>query len=169
MFLLWKVVTENAIVIFYRSIFQWSYSETLHERPIFSIISRQVAFSCTVYTSQGSKTDGLFEGIQRNVFLYIDEDCMNSVLDGEPWVDDKWAWAVDPDYVPNSHDKDGYKGYLRVRLQQIAHRFFEARRFCADDYSMKYLWRASKKEFRNQVSVSIYDDEIGAWKGDGFL
>lgn len=92
---------------------------------------------------------------------------MNSVLDGEPWVDDKWVWAVDPDYVPNRHEKDGHKGYLRIRLQQIVHRFSEARRFRADDYSMEYLWRASK-EFRNQAFVSVYD-EIGAWKGDGFF
>lgn len=53
-------------------------------------------------------------------------------------MDDKWIWAVDPDYTPNHNEKDGYKGYFRVRMQHIMHRFFEARRFQADEYPMEY-------------------------------
>jgi len=31
---------------------------------------------------------------------------------------------------------------------------------------MKYLWRASKKEIRNEEFVSVHDNEISAWKAD---
>lgn len=118
--------------------------------------------------TDGKELEGLFEGIQRNVFLYIDKKCVDSVLDGPRWMDDSWIWAVDPDYTPNSHERDGYKGYLRVRLQQILHRFYEARRFYADELPMEYLWRAAQKKPRNQAFVSVCDDEASAWNADKY-
>lgn len=81
-------------------------------------------------------------------------------------MNDMWVYAVDPDYTPNPDEKDGYKGYLRVGLPQIMHRFFEARHFHADEYPMEYLWRASLKAPRTQAFVSIHDDELGDWEDD---
>lgn len=42
-----------------------------------------------------------------------------------------------------------------MRLQQIMHRFFEARHFHAYEYPMEYLWRGSLKAPRMQASRSI--------------
>lgn len=49
----------------------------------------------------GEKTDGLLEGIQQDVFLYIDKDCVDSTLDHPYMMNDMWVYAMDPDYTPN--------------------------------------------------------------------
>lgn len=33
---------------------------------------------------------------------------------------------------------------------------------------MEYLWRASQ-DFRNQAFVSVYNDDMSAWKGNRFF
>lgn len=104
----------------------------------------------------------------------IDSDCVDSVLLSKPGsVDDMWVWAVDPDYnqagdatSPSSKDnlkeeENGYKGYLRVRLQQLSNNFLNARRFHEDedDYSTKALWEAAQKS-RNKAFVSVKDERL---------
>lgn len=99
--------------------------------------------------------------------MYIDKDCVDSTLGPSRMtdnMDNMWVYAVDPEYTPNPDEKYGYKGYLRVRVQQTMHRFFKARRFHADEYPMQYLWRASLKAPRAQAFMSIYDDELDDWE-----
>lgn len=48
----------------------------------------------------GEKTDGLLEGTQQDVFLYIDKDCVDSTLDHPYMINDMWVYAVDPDTPP---------------------------------------------------------------------
>lgn len=40
------------------------------------------------YDPNRPDTNGLFDGMLRNVFLYIDGDSVDSVLEGPRWVDD---------------------------------------------------------------------------------
>lgn len=47
--------------------------------------------------------------LQRNVFLHMDKDCVDSVLESAGWVDDIWVWTVDPDYSSRGIGA-GYKG-----------------------------------------------------------
>lgn len=81
---------------------------------------------------------------------------------------DRLRWAVDPrlrSQVSNSNQKnDDYKNYLRVRLPQIVHRDYEARRFHGSNerYSIKALWRVARKELSNQTL--LYSLRLGLWK-----
>lgn len=63
--------------------------------------------------------DGITEGIQQNVFLYLDHAAASSALDTHR-AENAWIWAIDPDYNPDYPDvqPNGYQGYVRVRLQQ---------------------------------------------------
>jgi hypothetical protein len=75
----------------------------------------------------------LRDGILRNVFIVIDQQCVQSLLCRTPNVDDAWVYAVDPDYlqttdaVTKETQPNEYRGYLRVRLQQLVDNFFDAR------------------------------------------
>lgn len=119
----------------------------------------------------------LHGGLLPNVFLVIDQDAVNSIIGPQKGVvDDMWVWAVDPDYTDNVDDTqsaslsvqadtsedDTYRGFLRVRLQQLVNNFYEARRYRETDYPMKRLWRLSQKS-RNGLFISIDEEEINGW------
>lgn len=110
-----------------------------------------------------SMPEGLTVGILRNVFLYVDGNSAASVLDNR-LADDFWIWAIDPDYVADTETQSssGYQGYLRVRLQQLIHNFYVARRWHADNVSLEDLWKAAQKDPHNGSFVSIEDEEIFA-------
>ncbi|KAJ5085782.1 hypothetical protein N7532_010553 [Penicillium argentinense] len=107
------------------------------------------------------KYQGLTEGTLRNVFLYLDGDSAASVLENR-LANDFWIWAVDPDYVEDTENQSssGYQGYLRVRLQQLIHNFYVARRWHTDTVSLKDLWKAAQKDPHNGSFVSLKDEEI---------
>ncbi|KAJ6003074.1 hypothetical protein N7451_005621 [Penicillium sp. IBT 35674x] len=113
--------------------------------------------------SIASMPEGFTVGTLRNVFLYIDGNSAASVLENR-LADDFWIWAVDPDYVTNNnnHSSSGYQGYLRVRLQQLINNFYVARRWHADETSLKDLWKAAQKDPHNGSFVSMKDEEIFA-------
>ncbi|KGO40773.1 hypothetical protein PEX1_051030 [Penicillium expansum] len=107
--------------------------------------------------------EGITEGILRNVFLYLDHDAAASVLDLRG-PDDTWIWAVDPDYdlECRGSGSSGYQGFLRVRLQQLLHHFYVARRWHSDEWSMEDIWKAAQKDPHNGSFVSMKDEEIYA-------
>ena len=111
--------------------------------------------------SSQAVANGVNEGILTNVFLLFEKSCVDSFFAG--LVDYMWVWAIDPDYQPLSPEPRGaseYKGYLRVRLQQLVNNFFDARRFHEDEYSMKQLWEAAQRS-HNKAFVSLNDDQMG--------
>ncbi|GAB7334748.1 hypothetical protein MBLNU13_g06679t1 [Cladosporium sp. NU13] len=79
--------------------------------------------------------DGLIEGMLSNAFIVIDGACISSLYTVPRYADDVWVWAVDPDHddsnVSTSSGPDSeapqYQGFLSVRIQQLADKFFEAR------------------------------------------
>ncbi|KAI1342840.1 hypothetical protein F5Y15DRAFT_270246 [Xylariaceae sp. FL0016] len=104
-------------------------------------------------------TDILKDGMLRNTFLVVDRACVNSVVTGAGNYDGMWVWAVDPDYRPeHPPDDDGYRGYLRVRVQQLVNNFYEARRFRADELPMPVLWEAARKS-QKHAFASVKDEE----------
>ncbi|KAH0343519.1 hypothetical protein KCU81_g5144, partial [Aureobasidium melanogenum] len=116
----------------------------------------------------------LRDGILRNVFLVIDQQCVESLSSQTANVDDMWVYAVDPDYThptgttaPEVPSKE-YRGYLRVRLQQLVNNFFDARRFHADEFSMQALWTAAQAS-RNQAFVSVKESEQHLWTFNRFV
>lgn len=113
--------------------------------------------------SINSMPEGLTVGTLRNVFLYIDGNSAASVLENR-LADDFWIWAVDPDYVADieNQSSSGYQGYLRVRLQHLIHNFYVARRWHADEVSLKDLWKAAQKDPHNGSFVSMKGEEIFA-------
>lgn len=134
---------------------------------------------------------GLCEGLLQNVFLVIDKDSAASVLSPSGFVDDMWAWAVDPDFndlqtraeqssspppttttitacvegAPPPGRSSRYPGYVRVRLQQLVHRFYEARRFRGSAYPMAALWAAAQTS-KHRAFVSLEEDEARSWGMD---
>ena len=138
----------------------------------------------------GQQGPGIDDNLLRNVFLVVDRDAANShlskwprtiVREAEPGrpamfsqagvgVDDAWVWAVDPDFEPEGDaplsdegESERYQGYLRVRMQQLVKNFYEARRWHADKLPMQALWKAAQMS-RNQLFVSIHEDEAKQWK-----
>jgi hypothetical protein len=107
---------------------------------------------------------GLQDGILRNVFLVIDQQCVNSLLSRTADPDDAWVYAVDPDYLQSTDaandetQPNGYQGYMRVRVQQLVNNFFDARRFHEDEFPMQALWRAAQPS-RLQAFVSVKETE----------
>lgn len=105
----------------------------------------------------------------RNVFLVVDQDAVNSVLSRSGNVDDMWVWAVDPDYAP-APDTDsttgagepGYRGFMQVRIQQLAHDFFNLRHFHEEEHPMSDLWAAAQRS-RGGLFVSVDPVESGLW------
>jgi hypothetical protein len=107
----------------------------------------------------------LQDGILRNVFLVIDQQCVESLLsDLMPGVDNAWVYAIDPDYQHPTTDAaaDEYRGYIRVRLQQLVNSFFDVRRFHEDEFSMEELWRAAQSS-RHRAFVSVKESERKLW------
>ncbi len=125
-----------------------------------------------------ARSGGLEAGILDNTFLVIDHESINSVMSGPGIVDDMWVWAVDPDFKSPASGAEGikegeegkkgddrFRGYMRVRLQQLTNNFFEQRQFHADVYPLARLWEASVPS-KNQAFVSVNEDEAGLWCGD---
>ncbi|KAG7051913.1 hypothetical protein JMJ77_0002526 [Colletotrichum scovillei] len=127
-----------------------------------------------------SETSGLEGGILHNVFLMVDMPSVKSVLGAQGLVDDMWVWAVDPDYndavetfttidEPRQSETPGrYRGFMRVRLQQLVNNFFDARRFHERKYSMKELWEAAQKS-KHKAFVSVRDTDARSWSIDRFV
>lgn len=119
-----------------------------------------------------SRYDALVEGVLSNAFIVIDGAAISSVYTTPQYADDVWVWAVDPDYndtdAGSRCDSDSaspqYCGFLRVRLQQLADKFFEARRFRAE-IPMSELWSASQNS-RNEAFVSLDEKEQQAYRSD---
>lgn len=149
--------------------------------------SRAVEFQRLREHFKSNECSGLCEGLLRDVFLVIDKDSAASVLSPPGFVDDMWAWAVDPDYdltraeqssprtttafsegVPPGSSR--YPGYVRVRLQQLVHRFYKARRFrgSAKYPSMATLWAAAQTS-KHRAFVSLEEDEARSWGMDRFV
>ncbi|XXH05595.1 hypothetical protein Hte_012027 [Hypoxylon texense] len=116
---------------------------------------------------------GIGAGILRNIFLIIDQAAVNSLLD-TGLVDEAWVRAIDPDYhYPHPAKGDGamveeYRGYFRVRLQQLVHNFFDVRRFHEDEYTMEQLEGMAQKS-RNQAFVSLKKAEYGSFRVDRLI
>lgn len=130
---------------------------------------------------------GLQDGILQNVFLIVDKSSAGSVLSGHGLVDDMWVWAADPDY-DDAKDASAavtaaaaategsmsaethrcYKGFMRVRLQQLINNFYDARRFHENDCPMPKLWEAAQKS-KHRAFVSLKDDEARSWSIDRFV
>lgn len=132
----------------------------------------------------------LRKGFLRNVFLVVNHECVDSTVGAKSMggvVDSMWVWAVDPFYEDKSdeeeeaseashndgnedrkessetsHGGEKYRGFLRVRLQQIVNNFYEVRRFHEHEYSMEKLWEISQTS-RNKMFVSVKDEEKNHW------
>jgi hypothetical protein len=102
---------------------------------------------------------GLSDGLLRNVVLFIDKACNESVL-ATGHVDDMWLWALDLDYDadPNTSQTAEYGGYLRVRVQQLFNNFFELRRYQSEEYQMLKIWEMAQMS-KNDAFVSVKEDE----------
>ncbi|KAK1727960.1 hypothetical protein CaCOL14_009964 [Colletotrichum acutatum] len=130
--------------------------------------------------SMQSETNGLEDGILQNVFLMVDKPGVESVVGAHGLVDDMWIWAIDPDYddadeLPTTIDEsrpsetpERYRGFMRVRLQQVVNNFFDVRRFHERKYSMKELWEAAQKS-KQKAFVSVRDSEARSWSIDRFV
>lgn len=112
---------------------------------------------------------GLQPGVLSNVFIVVDQDCVDSTIGTTKGVVDwMWVWAVDPDYrdnrpstnVPSSSSGQVYRGFLRVRLQQLVNNFYELRRFNEQDWPMEKLWQMSRRS-RDQLFFSVNQEELG--------
>lgn len=148
----------------------------------------QAASSAPTQAERG----GLEDGILQNVFLVIDRPCVESLF--KPGiVDDMWVWAIDPDYdaadtittaaatattaattaterstSTERTSESRYEGFMRVRLQQLANNFYDARRFHEDEHPMSALWEAAQKS-KNQAFVSLKEEEAREWIMDRFI
>ncbi|KAJ0370918.1 hypothetical protein COL154_001299 [Colletotrichum chrysophilum] len=133
--------------------------------------------------STQAERGGLTDGILQNVFVVVDKASVDSVVSGSGLVDDMWVWAVEPDYDESketlapavasegsnsTEPASGYRGYMRVRLQQLVDKFYEARRFHENDYPMARLWEAAQKS-KHHAFVSTKDDEARSWSVDRFV
>lgn len=119
-----------------------------------------------------SRYDGLIEGIVRNAFIVIDSTCVSSLYIGPQYADNVWVWAADPDYDDSGAmtgsslqlEEPQYHGFLRVRLQQLADKFFEARKY-RTEIPMSELWLAAQNS-RNKAFVSLDEKEQQAFRSD---
>jgi hypothetical protein len=113
---------------------------------------------------------GLDQGTLTNTFIVIDGACAFSLFDARK-ADGVWVWAVDPDYNGNDSSSAGeavthqvsqrrYRGFLRVGLQQLVNKFFEARKYQEEEYSMGDLWKAAHMN-SNRAFVSANRPEDG--------
>lgn len=114
---------------------------------------------------------GLQPGVLPNVFIVVDQDCVNSTIGPTKGVVDwMWVWAVDPDYkddnpetnIPSSSSEQVYRGILRVRLQQLVNNFYQLRRFHEQDWPMERLWHMSRRS-RDHIFFSIHEEELGQY------
>lgn len=116
--------------------------------------------------------DALIEGVLSNAFIVIDSTCISSLYTGPQSADNVWVWAVDPDFddsnASTSPDSDAeipqYRGFLRVRIQQLADKFFEARKY-RTEIPMSELWSVAQKS-RNTTFISLDEKEWQAHRSD---
>lgn len=157
--------------------------------------SQRQEYATSSALAQQSDHGGLRDGILQNVFLVDDKYSTGSVLSRGGLVDDMWVWAVDPDYLEDDADEDSaaaattttgtsiegstltgecpressvYKGFMRVRLQQLVNNFYDARRFHQDEYPVRKLWEAAQKS-KHQAFVSLKDEDARSWSVDRFV
>ncbi|QIW94597.1 hypothetical protein AMS68_000115 [Peltaster fructicola] len=93
---------------------------------------------------------GLITGLLDNVFIVINGNSAYTWWESMP-CDRAWVWAVDPEFEDDRRaGKHGnglhehYRGYVRVRLQQLANWFYEARRF-QPEVTLRDLWNAARQ------------------------
>lgn len=116
--------------------------------------------------------DGLIEGMLSNAFIVIDGACISSLYTVPQYADDVWVWAVDPDYddsnvsISSGPDSEAlqYQGFLSVRIQQLADKFFEARKY-RTEISMSELWLAAQNSHKSAF-VSLDGKEQQAHRSD---
>nr|OQO24699.1 hypothetical protein B0A51_08613 [Rachicladosporium sp. CCFEE 5018] len=111
--------------------------------------------------------------ILSNVFLVVSDQSMESQFNESAHPDDAWLWAVDPDYEDkpsvdtpvDSDASDEYRGYLRVRVQQLVNNFYDLRRFHEHEYSLKQLWQAAQRS-GHKAFVSLKEDEQRMYRSE---
>lgn len=116
-----------------------------------------------------TKRKGLRPGLLSNVFIVVDKACMDSyvTLNEQNDVEHGWVFAVDPDYYDPgpmeslaSKVKHQYRGFIRVRLQDLIDEFFVVRKFHEEETPMETLWRQAQKEgSRLFVSTRLAKDK----------
>ncbi|KAI1171967.1 hypothetical protein F4777DRAFT_27641 [Nemania sp. FL0916] len=119
-----------------------------------------------------AQDSGLEDGVLSNMFLVADRESIDTVMTGPGIADDMWVWAIDPDFDSGSaaqeakgEEADGeFKGYMRVRLQQLVNNFFQQRHFHPEEQPLASLWKAATKS-KNRAFVSVKEDEAGLWTG----
>nr|OQO19695.1 hypothetical protein B0A51_12068 [Rachicladosporium sp. CCFEE 5018] len=113
------------------------------------------------------------DGILINVFLVVSDQSMESQFNKSAHPDDAWLWAVDPDYEDkapldtpaDSDTSNEYRGYLRVRVQQLVNNFYDLRRFHEQEYSLKQLWQAAQRS-GHKAFVSVKQDEQRMYRSE---
>lgn len=102
-----------------------------------------------------AKRKGLRPGLLSNVFIVVDKACMDSyvALNEKNDIEHGWVFAIDPDYHDPgpmeplaSKDKHQYRGFIRVRLQDLVDEFFVVRKFHEQERSMEKSWQQARKE-----------------------
>ncbi|KAK6442069.1 hypothetical protein LTR95_001688 [Oleoguttula sp. CCFEE 5521] len=112
-------------------------------------------------------------GILSNVFLVVSDQSMESQFNESAHPDDAWLWAVDPDYEDkpsldapvDSDTSHEYRGYLRVRVQQLVNNFYDLRRFHEQEYSLKQLWQAAQRS-GHKAFVSVKEEEQRMYRSE---
>ncbi|OQO10977.1 hypothetical protein B0A48_05232 [Cryoendolithus antarcticus] len=113
------------------------------------------------------------DSIPSNVFLVATQTSTNSLYN-TPILDDAWIWAVDPDFEPHTTTAEPsstkinteYRGYLKVRVQQLAHNFYDLRRYHGQEYSLKQLWEAAQNS-KHKAFVSVREEEQKMYRSEG--
>jgi hypothetical protein len=109
-----------------------------------------------------TSSGGLLDGMLRNVFLVIDQQCVQSLLSERTHPDARWVYAVDPDYLQSSattaDETYEYRGYMRVRIRELASNFFHARRYHEGEFPMQTMWHAAQRRYL-QALVSVEEAE----------
>jgi hypothetical protein len=102
-----------------------------------------------------TKRKGLRPGLLSNVFIVVDKACMDSYvrLNDRHDVEHGWVFAVDPDYKDPgpmeplaSKVRHQYRGFVRVKLQDLLDEFFVVRKYHESERPMEELWRHAQKE-----------------------
>ncbi|KAK7739753.1 hypothetical protein SLS53_005723 [Cytospora paraplurivora] len=151
----------------------------------------------TQQAERGGLLDGILQNVFLVVdkfsagTVYSESVYPGQGISGYGLVDDIWLWAVDPEYDYDDAANDApaaaaatttiegpttstgtprsrYRGFMRVRLQQIVNNFYDARRFHESDYPMEKIWEAAQKSM-HQAFVSLRDDEARSWSQDRFI
>jgi len=104
---------------------------------------------------EGTKRKGLRPGLLSNVFIVVDKACMDSYVRpfGKSEAEHGWVFAVDPDYQDPgpmeplaSKVKPQYRGFLRVRLEDLLDGLFVDRQYHELERPMEEMWRQAQRE-----------------------